>query len=249
MSRIPAPRRRDALRLLLALALLVGWLIFGRASFEDEIQAAQRSADRLDCATAERELQRASNQAEGLSGADPRFAEALQSLARCWGGHGRYGEAESHLERALAIHRRMPGGDLPGVAGVLHGLGWLAARGSRYAEAEVFYREALAIHERIRQGTLARHPLGALAARLPVRLKALPSEHPYVGSALDDLGSVYRAQARLDLAEQAYERAVRILDRALPPAHPQRASAHRNLLALCRDSGGIHCGGPIGRTS
>ena len=85
---------------------------------------------------------------------------------------------------------------------------------ARYADAEPFYKRSLAIRE-----------------------KALGTEHPDVGVALNDLATLYLQQGRSADAEPLIKRSLAITEKALGAVHPQVATALNNLAALYYQEG------------
>ena len=55
---------------------------------------------------------------------------------------------------------------------------------------------------------------------LSIREKAMGPEHPEVGTSLNDLAELYRAQGRYDDAEPLYKRSLAIRERAGSPKTP-----------------------------
>jgi tetratricopeptide (TPR) repeat protein len=83
-----------------------------------------------------------------------------------------------------------------------------SARG-RYREGEPLFKRALSIWE-----------------------KSVPPDHPYIATALDNLGEVLRAEARYAEAEPLYRRAFTIREKSLGADHPFVATTLNNLALL-----------------
>ena len=62
--------------------------------------------------------------------------------------------------------------------------------------------------------------------------KALGPDHPSVASALNNLASLYKEEARYADAEPLYKRALAIREKALGPDHPDVAQSLNNLADL-----------------
>ncbi len=67
--------------------------------------------------------------------------------------------------------------------------------------------------------------------------KALGPEHPDVGTSLNNLAELYRAQGKYPDAEPLHKRALAIVEKALGPEHPDVATALENYAALLRKTG------------
>ena len=72
---------------------------------------------------------------------------------------------------------------------------------------------------------------------LTIREEALGPEHPNVGTALNNLGELYRAQGRLAEVEPLYRRSLAIYEKALGPEHPKVGTSLNNLAGLYRAQG------------
>lgn len=86
---------------------------------------------------------------------------------------GRYAEAESLYQRALAIREKTEGRESLEVAWTLHGLGEVYTKQGRYAEAEACYQQALVIRENggpTEFPSLARTLLGPVCPSCPATL-------------------------------------------------------------------------------
>ena len=86
--------------------------------------------------------------------------------------------------------------------------GYLCDRAA-YADAEPLYKRDLAISE-----------------------KAPGQDHRDVGTSLNNLAHLYRAQGKYDLAEPLYQRSLSIIEKALGPDHPDVGISLNNLAGL-----------------
>jgi tetratricopeptide (TPR) repeat protein len=127
---------------------------------------------------------------------------------------GRYAEAESLLERALAIRERIFEPDHPDVAQSLDELALVYCHQGRYTESQSLSERALAIWER-----------------------ALGPDHPDVAQSLNSLALAYWEQARYAEAEPLHERALAIREHALGPDHMLVAYSLSNLANVLLDQG------------
>jgi tetratricopeptide (TPR) repeat protein len=109
------------------------------------------------------------------------------SLGRFLARQGRYPEAESLLQQALATRQRARGSRHPDVATAQRELGRLYTRQGRYGEAEPLLRGALAVHEQV-----------------------LGVEHPEVADTLEACAALLRATGRDAEAAVMAERAAAI---------------------------------------
>jgi tetratricopeptide (TPR) repeat protein len=66
---------------------------------------------------------------------------------------------------------------------------------------------------------------------------AFGPDHPNVARDVNNLGSVYKAQGRLEEAREAYERALEIDEGAFGPDHPRVAIRVNNLGSVYQDQG------------
>jgi CHAT domain-containing protein/tetratricopeptide (TPR) repeat protein len=127
---------------------------------------------------------------------------------------GRFDEALSPVERALAIRQRVLGMEHPSVAHPLNNLAQLHQDRGVYAEAEPLFISALGIRE-----------------------KALGPEHPDVAQTLNNLASLYLNKGAYAKAEPLYRRALLILEKALGPEHFLVAGNLNNLGVFYRNIG------------
>jgi Tfp pilus assembly protein PilF/predicted Ser/Thr protein kinase len=182
------------------------------------------------------------------AGMDDVLADYLNNLGLVVHSEGKYEEARSYLEQALAIRERVLGPDHPSVAASLINLGNVAVEEAKYDDARGYYERALAIHE---QALGPEHPhvavslnnLGGVAAKhgkleearayfeqaLAIYEKALGLEHPHVAASLNNLGNVAWTQGKHEDARGYHERALAIREKVLGPEHPDVAESFNNL--------------------
>jgi tetratricopeptide (TPR) repeat protein len=118
-------------------------------------------------------------------------------------------EADAASRRALAIAESAYGPDHPAVADALAQLGWNALTDGRHAEALVHFDRAYVINE-----------------------TAFGPEHRAVWAALAMRATALAEQEHYDEAAAALEESLRRMTRALPEAHPSRASTYHNLATV-----------------
>lgn len=121
--------------------------------------------------------------------------------------------AEEYLRRALAVIEKTPG-DQADYATCLNNLGVIAAERRRPADAEEMLVRALHIRE-----------------------SRLGPEHPLVANTLLSLSSVYLDQKRFFEADLTCRRSLDMMQRFLPPSHPDVIKAQVGLALIARRSG------------
>lgn len=171
----------------------------------------------------------------------PLVAESLSNLGRTYAEMGKFAEAESNNQGALAIlELAAPGTRGHGV--VLQALGDLKQTKAKYSEAESLYSRALAIFEKLDPASpdtaKTRDSLasvyddeGELRKAEPLRLRAVNMikeasgpNHSDTAYALHNLGSLYYKLGTFDKAEDNYKQALYIFETTVGPDHPDTAS-------------------------
>ena len=190
------------------------------------------------------EAERCYRRAIGLleSAVPPRpldLASVLQNLGALRLVQDRLAEAEPLYRRAYDLRLQALGANAPLVGLTLHGLAELAHQRRRYAEAENLYRRAsvnlesaygltspaiadvwhnwAVLYRETRRDGEAR-PL--LEAAVAIYEKASPL-HPKLAVVLRNLAELEAAAGHISLAQELFERSLRICDAALPPDHLQ----------------------------
>jgi CHAT domain-containing protein len=197
----------------------------------------------------------------GISVISPSFAQqnaaaALDRRATELEKMGKYSEAISLAQRALALREKELGPNHRDVARSLNDLAVLYLRRLRYADAEPLYKRSLAISEK----TLGPdHPnvavvLSGLAniyqaeghyadaeplykRLLAIREKTLGLDHPDVAQSLNSLASLYEQQGRYADAELLYKRSLAIGENALGADHADISRSLNGLAGVYRDQG------------
>jgi CHAT domain-containing protein/DNA-binding XRE family transcriptional regulator len=164
---------------------------------------------------------------------------------------GKYNEAISLAEKALAIIKQQLGENHPYTALSLNNLAELYFSQGRYAEAEPLYLQALAIYK---QQLGENHPYtaqslnnlaelyrnqGRYADAEPLYLQALAiykqqlgENHPFTAISINNLASLYQSQGRYAEAEPLYKEALAIHKQKLGENHPDTVQSLNNLAAL-----------------
>lgn len=181
-------------------------------------------------------------------------ARILDAVGQVEHNLGAFDEAQSLLERGLALRRAELGDSAPEVAESLMHLGLLLNTRARYAAADVRFQEALAI----RKAALGEmHPAVAetyleLALNnrrgderreyfhraIGIQQTSLGREHPEVALTLRMMGSVARAEGDIDFAEELFREALRINEGAYGPDHLAVAGILIHLGDLLREHRG-----------
>ncbi len=189
-----------------------------------------------------------------LAGEPALQAEMMTVLGNIYVKQGNFEQAQSLLERALALRRSVYGPENAEVAASLHALGELALDRSDFAAAEQQSRAALAMRQKVLG---AHHPdvavtMGQLALALlrkgqydeaePLFREALVisrAHHGYthreVADLLNDFVLLRRAQGRYDDAERLARESLALYRMLLGDDHLTTATAMNNLATVLRD--------------
>ena len=187
------------------------------------------------------------------------FVEAprlLNNVGQYLQERGLYSEAESLLQQALTIRKRVLGSNHPDVAQSLNDLAWLYNAQGKYVQAEPFFLHALAIRVQVLgpnhpDVTQSLHNLATLYRNqgkytqaepflqraLAIREQVLEPNHPKVAESLNNLALLYHDQGKYEQAEPLHQRALAIRELGLGPKHPHTAVSLHNLARLYRDQG------------
>ena len=183
-------------------------------------------------------------------------AEALNQEVVGLSNEGKYREAISVAEKALAITEKALGPEHPDLATSLNELALLYETTGQYAEAESLYKRSIAILEKalgLEDPDVAAS-LNNLAAlyqtteryaeaeplykrSLAILEKALGPEHPDVATCLSNIAMLYETNRRYAEAEPLYKRSIAIREKALGPEHPDVATSLNKLAALYQTTG------------
>ncbi len=136
-------------------------------------------------------------------------AERLDQQVIQLDNEGKYSEAITLAERALAIRKKILGKEHPDVAASLNNLAGLYSRQGRYAEAEPLYLQALEMIKRLRG-----------------------EQHPGVASILNNLAELYLRQGRYVEAEPLYLQSLEMIKRLQGEQHSDVATTLNNLAGL-----------------
>ena len=193
----------------------------------------------------------ATGAANALAPPDTRAAQAAFDRANTAWDEGRYAEAITRGEQALAQWKAVHEGTHPEVARCLDWLGSHQLLRGNPVQAEPLLRRALAIreaalgksHPEVAQtlntlGNLYR-ALGLFARAEPlyvralaIREEALGKNHPLVAQSLNHLAGLYVAQGLYGQASPLHERALAILEATHGESHPDVAATLNNLAVV-----------------
>jgi len=127
---------------------------------------------------------------------------------------GKYAEAATAGERALAMMEKLLPPDHPDIGTALSNLSAVLWAQGAFERAESLARRALAIRE-----------------------KALGPEHREVANSLNNLGQLYESMGAYGRAEPLFRRALAIREKVLGPRHPEVGNTLNNLAALYVSTG------------
>jgi CHAT domain-containing protein/tetratricopeptide (TPR) repeat protein len=133
-----------------------------------------------------------------------------------WRGRGRHPEEERRLRQALAIFRKVLGGDHPLTAATCDGVAGALGRQGKHPQAQALAEKAL-----------------------QTRRKVLGEEHPDTAASYNSLASCLSDQARYAQAQPLFERALATRRKALGDGHPDTAQSYNNV-AFNLDAQGKH---------
>jgi len=192
----------------------------------------------------------------GTSIEHPGVAISLTSLAAAQRDRREYRDAETTLQRALAIAQNAPEPDHAVIATCLNNLGDVYRLLGEYDKAEPLLRRALALRASIhgeRHAVTARsvHDLGLLfldqglfteAAPLldraaDIRQEVLAPDDPDLARSLDSLARLYTSQGKYAAAEALFLEFLPIAEHVLGPQHPRLALMYDNYAVLLRRMG------------
>ena len=173
-----------------------------------------------------------------------------------YGEQGRYAEAEPLYKRALAISEKALGPEHPDVASSLNNLAMLygskaatprpslcpnapSPSARRRSAPSTQMSPPVSTISRCSTLSKAAMPRPSLCTQraLAIGEKALGPEHPEVGTRLNNLAMLYRAQRRYAEAEPLQKRALAISEKALGPEHPAVGTSLNNLALLYKAQG------------
>jgi tetratricopeptide (TPR) repeat protein len=187
---------------------------------------------------------------------EPGNAEYVNKAGKINHEMGRYLEAQSFYEKALAIREKTLGPDHADVALSLNNLAALYHDEGQYAKAEPLLQRSLKILEKalgpdhpdvaVRLNNLATlyYTQGQYAKAEPLYQRALKigektlgPDDRHVAVRLNNLAKLYSAQGQYAKAEPLYRHALKIFEKTLGPDHPEVATSLGNLAGLYYSQG------------
>jgi tetratricopeptide (TPR) repeat protein/tRNA A-37 threonylcarbamoyl transferase component Bud32 len=186
----------------------------------------------------------------------PNDVELRLRIAEQLRGQGKLDEVEPLYREALALQRKLPGGENQQVAITLGSLSFVLREKGELPEAETTAREALGIRKKLLGDEHAdvaqslhllawnlnlqgKHAEAESLSREEVAMwrKLLGNEHPNVAWALGDLTIFLRDQKKLPEAETAIRESLAIRRKAFGNEHPDAVSSSNLLSDLLREQG------------
>jgi serine/threonine protein kinase/tetratricopeptide (TPR) repeat protein len=185
-------------------------------------------------------------------------ARVRDTLGSTYHALGELERAHPHLERALALHRRLRGDDHPDTLNSIHNMGYLLKDQGKLDEAEPLLREALEGRRRVLgnddQTTLMsinhmgyllhlqeRFDEAELLYReaLERRRRVLGDDHPETLTSIHNMGTLRWSQGRLDEAEPFFREALKgqRSHSTLGDTHRYTLRSINNLGVLLRNQG------------
>ncbi len=257
---------RDRAQQEAATAEQVTALLAGIFRGSDPSNTAKGERSGLDV-TAQELLDRGARRIEELEGEPLVQAELTNVIGRVYRELGLYEEAQTFLERALAMRRRLLGENHPDVATSMNGLAIVLFDRGAYDEAEQLYRETLAMRRRllgenhpdvaISMSNLAVHlhdtgrydaydeAESLLREALATQRQLLGEDHPDVATALNDLAFLLKARGAYEEAEPLLREALAMAIRLRGQEHFYVAISLVNLGRLLIDTGRVEEAEPL----
>ena len=238
---------------LLCLALWSAHASAHDGTWQSYIDGAVEAYVEGDYAEARKQFERAVKTAEAFGSEDPRLATSLNGLAETYRAQGRYAEAEPLHKRVLAIREKALGLGHPNIVQSLNNLAGLYHDQGMSAKAEPLLKRVkeLEAHAAAQSTLWQSHMASGVAAyqqgnyaeadmQLEAGLKIAEGFGPQdgrLGTTLDNLGSLRRAQGKYAQAEPLYQRSLAILEKALGPEHPDVATSLNNVASIYQAQG------------
>ncbi|EIJ41362.1 putative ATP-binding protein involved in virulence [Beggiatoa alba B18LD] len=193
---------------------------------------------------------------KGIKGQEQNYASCLVNTANVLNNLGNYTKAETLLNKAIPIQKKILGSEHPDMATSLGNLANIYQAQGDYAKAIEFNEKALAIEEK---HFGSQHPdvassLGNLATiyqaqgdyakaiefnekALAIFKKHFGSQHPNVATSLGNLATIYQAQGDYAKAIELNEKALVIREQHFGLQHPNVAMSFNNLANIYADQG------------
>ncbi len=226
------------------------------ASFDDALAGVNPTQTALHLID-EQILERAGKTLPQDMGGEPRIAGSLErTLGQTYLNLGLFGQAATHLERAIEFQKRAFGPEHPETLRSVNYLGKAYGRQGRLTEAEKLFQDTL---ETARRALGPEHPetlrsLNGLGVAqydlghygeaeklyletLEARRRVLGPEHPDTLLTMNNLAIVYEEQRQYPEAEKLYLETLEAQRRVLGPEHPETLMSMVNLGAMYQAAG------------
>ncbi len=169
---------------------------------------------------------------------------------------GKYAQAQTLVEKGLAIRRRLLTDDHPDTADSYNNVAYTLWKQGKYAPAQPLFEKGLEIRRRLlsddhpktatsfnnvannleKQGKYAQaQPLFKKALEINHRL--FTDDHPSTADSYNNLANNFWRQGKYAQAQPLYEKALEIRRRLLTDDHPETAGSYRNLAINLRSQG------------
>jgi tetratricopeptide (TPR) repeat protein len=199
-------------------------------------------------------LEKARGQAEQLGPDDARLAIALNNLGAVALRLNDIAAADRYYRRSATIWKRR--GDAVNALGPVSNLAAVYLARAQYTSADALLQHALELSEAklgpdhaqtavilayLSDSAFGLRDLDTAAhwseRSLAIVRRIHPEPHPNVAVALDNLGTIYREQKRLEESSRLYTEAVAVLDASGQPEHPAWIRALNGYSAVYFDQG------------
>lgn len=202
-------------------------------------------------------LDRAAAKIDGKFESQPLVEASIrQSIGNAYRDLGLLAEAQTHMERAFDLRRRVLGPEHADTLSSMQELGVLYLKQAKYAAADALLTAVLKQQRRLhgsdRPETLAAtHELATLivargdharAESLLLRVlegyrRLFGEEHPDTLATMNDLAAQYTNRGKYALAEQLYQKTVEIKRRVVGADHPSTLLSMNSLAVVYRNQG------------
>ncbi|AUI69936.1 tetratricopeptide repeat protein [Beggiatoa leptomitoformis] len=151
---------------------------------------------------------------KGIKGQEQSYTSCLVNAANALDNLGNYTKAETLLNKAIPIQKKILGSEHPDMATSLGILAIIYQAQGDYAKSIEFNEKALTIFE-----------------------KHFGSQHPDTAGSLNNLATIYQAQGDYAKAIEFNEKALAIFEKHFGSQHPDVASSFNNLATIYSDQG------------
>jgi tetratricopeptide (TPR) repeat protein len=204
---------------------------------------------------AEKNFNRALQEAEKFGGADKRLATTLRNLASLYTARGQFAKVEPLLERELRVKEKMLGGDHPDVISAVGKLTQFYLSHGNASKADKLSALLLSFaQKRLAELNKVDVPLSQLSSYYSSHagytesqallkqlqestVKTRANHSLELATTLDALGGLYKGKGRLPLSEQMYKTALALREKNLPADHMALAVSYENLATLYSEQG------------